>query len=49
MMSFGIATTGYGDHSFKQAQRALHGLECAIEVVKVMTATAEASGLHVHR
>ena len=41
-------TTGYGDHSFGQAQRALHGLECAIELVKVMTATAEASGLHVH-
>lgn len=49
MMSFGIATTGYGDHSFKQAQRALHGLECAIELVRVMTATAEASGLTVHR
>ena len=49
MVSFGIATTGYGDHSFGQAQRALHGLECAIELVKVMTATAEASGLTVHR
>ena len=46
---FGIATTGYGDHSMKQAQRALHGLECAIELVKVLTATAEASGLTVHR
>ena len=49
MVCFGIATTGYGDHSMKQAQRALHGLECAIELVKVLTATAEASGLTVHR
>ena len=49
MVSFGIATTGYGDHSFGQAQRALHGLEWAIDLVKVMTATAEASGLTVHR
>lgn len=49
MVSFGIATTGYGDHSFGQAQRALHGLECAIELVKVMIATAETSGLTVHR
>ena len=48
-VSFGIATTGYGDHSIAQAQRALHGLECAIELVKVLTATAEASGLRVQR
>ena len=46
---FEIVTTGYGDHSLAQAQRALHGLECAIELVKVLTATAEASGLTVHR
>ncbi len=49
MVSFKIATTGYGDHSMKQAQRALRGLECAIDLVKVLTATAEASGLTVHR
>ena len=48
-LGFEIATTGYGDHSMKQAQRALRGLECAIELVKVLTATAEASGLTVHR
>ena len=47
-VSFGIATTGYGDHSLEQAQRALHGLECAIELVKVLTAAAEAFGLTVH-
>ena len=49
MVEFGIATTGYGDHSLRQAQRALHGLECAIELVKVLITTAEASGLTVHR
>ena len=49
MIGFEIATKGYGDHSLAQAQRALHGLECAIELVKVLTATAEASGLTVHR
>ena len=49
MVSFEIATKSYGDQSITQAQRALHGLECAIELVKVLTATAEASGLTVHR
>ena len=48
-LCFGIATTGYGDHSIGQAQRALRGLECAIELVKVLTATAEESGFRVHR
>lgn len=49
MVNFEIATKGYGDHSIGQAQRAMRGLECAIEVVKVLIATAEASGLNVHR
>ena len=48
MVSFEIATIGYGDQTLKQAQRALHGIECAIELVKVLKATAEASGLTVH-
>ena len=48
MVCFEIGTTGYGDHSLAQVQRALHGLECAIELVKVLIATAEASGLKVH-
>ena len=48
-LCFGIATTGYGDHSIGQAERALRGLECAIEMVKVLTAAAESSGLRVHR
>ena len=48
ILSFEIGTKGYGDHSIKQAERVKHGLECAIELVKVLTATAEASGLIVH-
>ena len=48
MIGLEIATKGYGDHSLAQAQRALHGLECAIELVKVLTAAAEAFGLTVH-
>ena len=48
-LGFEIATTGYGDHSIAQAQRVLHGLECAIDLVKVLTATAEACGLRIHR
>ena len=47
-LSFEIVTVGYSDHSLQQAERVYHGLECAIEIVKVLTSTAEGCGLQVH-
>ncbi len=44
-VSFEIATTGYGDHSLKQAQRAVKGLETAIGLVEAMLTTASLYGL----
>ena len=48
-LGFQIATTGYGDHSIRQAKRALRGLEIAIDLVEAMYTTAELYGLPIHR
>ncbi|MBQ6513402.1 MAG: hypothetical protein IJI09_01650 [Clostridia bacterium] len=44
-VGFEISTTGYGDHSLKQAQRAVTGLNTAIALVNCLYATAKAAGL----
>ena len=49
MVSFGIATTGYGDHSIAQAQRAVAGLQIAIDLVEALLTTAELYGLKIRR
>ncbi len=48
-LGFEIATTGYGDHSIAQAQRAVAGLHIAIDLVEAMLTTAELYGLKTHR
>ena len=49
MVCFGIATTGYGDHSLAQAQRAANGLLTAINLVTALYTTAEIAGLTTRR
>ena len=44
-LGFEIATTGYGDHSIAQAQRAVAGLQIAIDLVEALLTTAELYGL----
>ena len=46
---FEICTTGYGDHSLAQAQRAAFGLLTAINLVNAMYTTAEIAGLEIRR
>ncbi len=48
-LGFEICTTGYGDHSIAQAQRAVAGLQIAIGLVEALLTTAELYGLKVHR
>ena len=48
-LGFEIATTGYGDHSIAQAQRAVAGLQIAIDLVEALLTTAELYGLKTHR
>lgn len=48
-IGFEIATTGYGDHSIAQAQRAVNGLQIAIDLVEALLTTAELYGLKIHR
>ena len=48
-LGFEIATTGYGDHSIAQAQRAVAGLQIAIDLVEALLTTAELYGLRIHR
>ena len=48
-LSFEIATTGYGDHSIAQAQRAVAGLQIAIGLVEALLTTAELYGLKIRR
>ena len=48
-LGFEIATTGYGDHSIAQAQRAVAGLQIAIDLVEALLTTAELYGLKIHR
>ena len=48
-VGFEICTTGYGDHSLQQAQRAMAGLQTAIQLVNTLYSTAEAAGLDTHR
>ena len=48
-VSFEIATTGYGDHSLRQAQRVTTGLLTAINLVTNLYTTAELAGLEVRR
>ena len=49
MVSFGIATTGYGDHSLRQAQRVTTGLLAATNLVQNLYAIAEVAGLAVRQ
>ena len=46
---FGIATTGYGDHSRRQAQRVTTGLLAATNFVQNLYAIAEVAGLAVRQ
>ena len=48
-LGFEIATTGYGDHSIAQAQRAVAGLQIAIDLVEALLTTAELYGLKIRR
>ena len=48
-LGFEIATTGYGDHSIAQAQRAVAGLQIAIGLVEALLTTAELYGLKIRR
>ena len=48
-LGFEIATTGYGDHSIAQAQRAVVGLQIAIDLVEALLTTAELYGLKTRR
>ena len=48
-LGFEIATTGYGDHSIAQAQRAVAGLQIALDLVEALLITAELYGLKVRR
>ena len=48
-LGFEIATTGYGDHSIAQAQRAVAGLQIAIDLVEALLTTAELYGLKTRR
>ena len=48
-LGFEIATTGYGDHSIAQAQRAVTGLQIAIDLVEALLTTAELYGLKTRR
>ena len=48
-LGFEIATTGYGDHSIAQAQRAVAGLQIAIDLVEALLTTAELYGLKTSR
>lgn len=48
-LGFEIATTGYGDHSIVQAQRAVAGLQIAIDLVEALLTTAELYGLKIRR
>ena len=48
-LGFEIATTGYGDHSIAQAQRAVAGLQIAIDLVEAQLTTAELYGLKIRR
>ena len=48
-LGFEICTTGYGDHSLRQAQRAASGLMTAINLVTSLYAAAEVAGLKTHR
>ncbi len=47
-LGFEIATTGYGDHSIAQAQRAVAGLQIAIGLAEALLTTAELFGLKTH-
>ena len=48
-LGFEICTTGYGDHSIAQAQRAVAGLQIAIGLVEALLTTAELYGLKTRR
>ena len=48
-VGFQIATTGYGEHSLAQAQRAANGLFTAINLVTALYTTAEIAGLTTRR
>ena len=48
-LGFEIATTGYGDHSIAQAQRAVAGLQIAIDLVEALLTSAELYGLKIRR
>ena len=48
-LGFEIATTGYGDHSIAQAQRAVAGLQIAIDLVEALLTIAELYGLKIRR
>ena len=48
-LGFEIATTGYGGHSIAQAQRAVAGLQIAIDLVEALLTTADLYGLKIRR
>ena len=48
-LGFEICTTGYGDHSIAQAQRAVAGLQIALGLIEAILTTAELFGLKIHR
>ena len=47
MVCFGIATTGYGDHSLRQAQRVTTGLLAATNLVQNLYMVAEVAGFTI--
>ena len=44
---FGIATTGYGDHSLRQAQRVTTGMLAATNLVQNLYMVAEVAGFTI--